>query len=214
MKPVIHQFPRCAAPVFKASRALALAMVVMLVSGCFAEEQNWNGKDISGLMPDLEFELTNTEGETVNADEFAGQVRLVFFGFTSCPDVCPTALAQLQGAVRKMPEHLQEQVTILFVSVDPKRDTPEKLASYVNFFGGNIVGLTADEPTLRKLAKRYRTTFGYGEPDAAGNYDVSHSSAIYVFDHRGQVRLLLRPELPTDRIRDDLVALAQQGAST
>ncbi|EHJ04218.1 electron transport protein SCO1/SenC [Marinobacter manganoxydans MnI7-9] len=100
----------------------------------------------------------------------------------------------------------------MFVSVDPKRDTPERLAKYVDFFGDNIVGLTGKEPQLRELAKRYRTTFGYDEPDRDGNYAVSHSSAIYVFDREGNPRLLMRPDLSREEIRHDLVALIQEDA--
>lgn len=192
------------------TRSTAIVGLVLLLSGCLGEEQSWNAKEIDGLLPDLEFTLTRSDGETVTAKEYQGQVRLMFFGFTNCPDVCPATLAKLTQAIKAMPEDLQDQVTPLFVSVDPKRDTPERLGEYVNFFYDRTVGLTADEPTLRKLAKRYRTTFGYDEPDEKGNYNVSHSAAIYVFDGEGHARLLLRPDLPTDQITQDLAQLARQ----
>jgi len=111
-----------------------------------------------------------------------------------------------------MPDPLQDDVTMLFVSVDPRRDTPEKLGEYVGFFGDDIKGLTSDEKTLRKLAKRYRTTFGYNEPDENGDYDVSHSSAVYVFDEEGRARLLLRSQLSRDEISEDLTTLAREAA--
>lgn len=187
----------------------AIAAALTILTGCSGEHE-WNGKDISGLMPELAFNLTNSEGNRYRPEDDAGQLRIMFFGFTNCPDVCPATMAQLSNAVSSMPERFHDDVTILFVSVDPKRDTPEKLNEYVNFFGDNIKGLTADEKTLRQLAKRYRTTFGYGEPDEHGNYDVSHSSAVYVFDPRGKARLLLRTQLSTDAIRQDLTALARQ----
>ncbi|AZT85803.1 SCO family protein [Marinobacter sp. NP-4(2019)] len=183
-----------------------------MLGGCLGEEESWHGKDIQGLMPELAFELTDTSGETVRAGELDGQIRLLFFGFTSCPDVCPTTLQKLSQAIKAMPPELQSRTLALFVSVDPKRDTPERLASYVEFFGKRIVGLTGDEPELRELAKRYRTTFGYDEPDADGNYAVSHSSAVYVFDREGKARLLLRPELSADEIRQDLIALASENS--
>lgn len=105
---------------------------------------------------------------------------------------------------------LQDEVLTLFVSVDPKRDTPERLAEYVNFFGDDIVGLSGSEKQLRELAKRYRTTFGYDEPDADGDYNVSHSSAVYVFDREGNTRLLIRPDLSAEKIRQDIAALVQE----
>ncbi|MFL1455486.1 SCO family protein [Marinobacter sp. GN3S48] len=189
-----------------------LLATTFVLGGCLGEDDSWHGKDIQGLMPGLAFELTDTSGETVSAGELDGQIRLLFFGFTSCPDVCPTTLQKLSQAIKAMPSELQSQTLALFVSVDPKRDTPERLASYVDFFGKRIVGLTGDEPELRELAKRYRTTFGYDEPDADGNYAVSHSSAVYVFDRDGEARLLIRPDLSADQIRQDLIALARENS--
>ncbi|MDX1598044.1 MAG: SCO family protein [Marinobacter sp.] len=189
-----------------------LLATTFLLGGCLGEDASWHGKDIQGLMPELAFELTGTSGETVRAEELDGQIRLLFFGFTSCPDVCPTTMQKLSQAIKDMPSEMQSQTLALFVSVDPERDTPERLASYVDFFDKRIVGLTGDEPALRELAKRYRTTFGYDEPDADGNYAVSHSSAVYVFDREGKARLLLRPDLSADEIRQDLVALARENS--
>ncbi|XKH01678.1 SCO family protein [Marinobacter nauticus] len=181
-----------------------------LLTACTDNGQQWHGKDISGLMPELRFQLINSRGETVTAAESQGDVRLLYFGFTSCPDVCPTTLAKFSRAVRQLPKSQREAITTLFVSVDPKRDTPERLASYVDFFGEGITGLTGTEPQLRALSKRYRTTFGYDEPDANGNYNVSHSSAVYVFDHKGRARLLLRPDLSPQEISEDLARLADE----
>lgn len=182
--------------------------VLLILQGC-AQEESWHGKDISGLMPDLEFQLTGTSGEPVTAADSSGQIRLLFFGFTACPDVCPATLSGLRKAISQMPSDLQDRVTTLFVSVDPQRDTPERIASYVNFFGDRIVGMTGQEPALRELAKRYRTTFGYDDPDAEGNYQVSHSAAVYVFDGTGNARLLFRPDLTPQMMSEDLTALAQ-----
>ena len=191
-------------------RLLFCSLVVLLV-GC-SSGHDWNGKDISGLMPELAFELTDSNGETYKAEDGKGTVRVMFFGFTNCPDICPTTMARLKGAINQMPDPLQDDVTMLFVSVDPRRDTPEKLGEYVGFFGDDIKGLTSDEKTLRKLAKRYRTTFGYNEPDENGDYDVSHSSAVYVFDEEGRARLLLRSQLSRDEISEDLTTLAREAA--
>lgn len=187
--------------------------VALMLVGCAGNDESWHGKDISGLMPELEFQLQGTDGQSVTPEDSEGTVRLLYFGFTSCPDVCPTTLTDLRRSVRQLPEQFQNDVTTLFVSVDPQRDTPERLASYVDFFGDRIVGLTADEPALRKLAKRYRTTFGYDDPDASGNYNVSHSSAVYVFDREGNARLLLRPGLSPEQISEDLAQLAQESSS-
>lgn len=195
---------------FKMTLAVGLAL---LLAGCFGSEQNWNAKEIDGLMPELAFTLTRSDGETVTAQDYQGQVRLLFFGFTNCPDVCPTTMARLSRAIKAMPDELQDEVTPIFVSVDPQRDTPEKLGDYVSFFNDRTVGLTGDEAALRDLAKRYRTTFGYDDPDDRGNYNVSHSSAVYVFDGQGEARLLLRPDLSAEQIARDLTQLARNQRS-
>ena len=189
---------------------IAVLLMLFGLAGCNQSAREWHGKDISNLMPPLEFELINTEGEAVTASDSAGQVRLVFFGFTHCPDICPTTLARLSQAVGKLPENERERVTIMFVSVDPSRDTPEQITAYTQFYGDRIAGVTGSEPQLRQLVKRYRTTFGYDEPDENNNYNVSHSAGVYVFDAGGKARLLLRPELTVAQIRDDISALAQE----
>ena len=194
----------------KAISAMALLASLVMLGGCFGDDENWNGKDISGLMPELAFELTGTSGDTVTAEQTDGNIRLLFFGFTSCPDICPATLQKLSRAVKGLPEALRTDTQIVFVSVDPQRDTPERIDSYVSFFSDRAIGLTGEEPALRELSKRYRTTFGYDEPDAEGNYNVSHSGAVYVFDREGKARLLIRPELSVEDIRTDLVALAEE----
>ncbi|HEY9119791.1 MAG TPA: SCO family protein [Marinobacter sp.] len=194
-------------------RLLPFAVVItsaVTLAGCFSDDESWHGKDISGLMPELAFELTDTSGETITADETDGEIRMVFFGFTHCPDVCPTTLQKLSRAVKDMPAELQEDTRIVFISVDPGRDTPERIRSYVDFFSDRAIGLTGEEKALRELSKRYRTTFGYDAPDEEGNYNVSHSGAVYVFDREGDARLLFRPELSVQDIRADLVTLAEE----
>ncbi|EMP56411.1 electron transport protein SCO1/SenC [Marinobacter santoriniensis NKSG1] len=189
----------------------ALLLLVVVLAGCSDPGPDWHGKDIQNLMPDLAFTLTDTRGQSVTADQTAGKIRLLYFGYTSCPDVCPTTLADLRQAVRALPETTRDDIVTLFVSVDPERDTPERLASYVRFFGDRVIGMTGSVAELRDLTRRYRTTFGYDEPDDHGNYEVSHSSAVYVFDRSGEARLLLRPDsMPPGQIRDDLEQLARE----
>lgn len=191
---------------------LLATFVLVFLAGCSSDQQNWNAKSISGLMPELSYELTDTSGETVTAEDMDGNIRLMFFGFTSCPDICPTTLQKLARVVRNLPEPVRKDVKIIFVSVDPERDTPERIGSYVGFFSDSIIGLTGSEENLRELSKRYRTTFGYETPDEGGNYDVSHSSAVYVFDRDGAARLLVRPGQSAEALTADLTALASEGA--
>lgn len=194
-----------------APRVVLWLALALILTGC-SEPEPWNGKDISELMPELAYSLIDEEGEKTVASDYAGQVRVMFFGFTSCPDICPATLAHLRNALKKVPEDLRDGVTMLFVSVDPKRDSPEALATYTDYFGPRFVGMTGSEEALRELSQRYRTTFGYGEPDASGHYEVSHSSAVYVFDQQGDTRLLIRREQSPEQIASDLTRILRESA--
>lgn len=191
-------------------RAFIAAAVLAATLAACASEVPWALRDVSGLMPDLDFELTRAaDGERVTEEAYAGTVRVLFFGFTNCPDICPMTLQKFSQAIRSM-EGGADDVRVLFVSVDPQRDTREALRQYVGAFGEQFVGLRGPEPALRDLAKRYRVTFGYGEPDEQGYYDVSHSSAAYIFDREGNVRLLARQDDSIDALQTDLERLVHE----
>lgn len=183
-----------------------LLMAMILQFGCSGGE-SWKTKDVSGLLPDLAFQLesVSTAG-TVTADDFRGKILLVYFGYTQCPDVCSTTMIRLSNALLSLGD-LASQVCVLFVSVDPSRDTPRVLRDYTQAFGPQVIGLRGEQDALRKLTKRYRVTYGYGKPDANGNYTVSHSSAIYTFDRSGHARLLIRSKDNLAAIHHDLLKL-------
>lgn len=182
--------------------------LVLVLAGC-AEDPSWQTKDVSGVLPDLEFRLTDERGETVTEEAFLGRPTAVFFGYTHCPDICPVTMGKLRMAIGQMPEDLRDDVQVLFVSVDPERDDPARLTEYTASFGPQFVGLTSDEDTLREVVKRYRATFSYGMPDENGDYLVSHPSAVYVFDAEGSAQLLMRNDDPAEAIARDLERLAR-----
>lgn len=190
---------------FAASALVALGML----SACSGEKIHWEGTDLSGVMPDLEFELVNEDGNAVSEVDYIGQPTLLFFGFTNCPDICPGTLASLSRAIDRLQADQQDDYQVLFVSVDPQRDTPQRLRDYTSAFGPQFIGLTGTQQQLETLNKRMRATYGYGEADENGFYNVSHSSAVYGFDAAGKTRVLIKSELPTDRISADLVHLAE-----
>lgn len=188
-------------------RFLAILVPVLLFSGCGRNEPPWSTKDISGLMPTLEFTLTSaSRNAPVRATDYRGKVLLMFFGYMHCPDVCPTTLSRLHSAVARLGDQAQ-QVRILFVSVDPQRDKLPELRRYTGAFGPQVIGLRGNQAALRELTKRYRVTYGYDKPDAQGNYNVSHSGAVYIFDRQGEVRLLVRPDDTAEAISLDLKRL-------
>ncbi|HYQ91109.1 MAG TPA: SCO family protein [Candidatus Competibacteraceae bacterium] len=188
-----------------------LAMLVMLtvLVGCSDEAPPWRTKDITGLMPRLQFALTDEQGKSVSAEDYNGKVTLLYFGYTFCPDVCPMTLGRLASAIKHLDPAAQARVQVLFVSVDPRRDTPTRLRDYTAAFGPEFVGLSGTQEQLQTLTKHYRVTYGYGEPDASGNYAVSHSSAVYVFDPQGKIRLLLRDDDSIKAIAQDLARLTK-----
>src|SRR5699024_1515697 len=138
--------------------------------------KHWDTNNISGLMPDLAFTLTKDNGQTVRADDFSDKVRLLYFGYTHCPDICPITLGHLAAALRSMGPKAS-QVRVLFVSVDPHRDTLPLFKTYPQAFGPQFVGLTGTQDQLHALAKRYRVAYSYGNKYPHGNYVVNHSSA-------------------------------------
>jgi len=193
------------------SRRIAFAAAGLLaLAGC--AEEPWHGKDITGLMPRLAFELTAETGEVVTEDVFAGGPVAMYFGFTHCPDICPTTLARLVAATRRLPGDLHDDLQLGFVSVDPGRDDPRRLSAYTDAFSDRMTGLTGSQEQLRALTRRYRITYGYDEPNADGDYEVSHSSAVFVFDGDGNPRLMLLDRLSVGEMAHDLALLLDASA--
>jgi protein SCO1 len=203
----------------KCSRLLQLAMLSLVVmagvmlSACHKDAaQPWQLADISGHMPDLTFQLTDDHGQTVTAANYRGKVTLLYFGYTHCPDVCPLTLAHLHVVMQKLGK-LADNVRILFVSVDPTRDTPAVLHDYVNAFDPRAVGLTGSPADIEALTKRYRAAFTREPGKSDGSYDVSHSSGIYIFDTNGKARLLATPADGQDKLVHDLHLLMDPGST-
>jgi protein SCO1 len=194
--------------------ALLILIALACVGGCQREPQpQWRLTDVSGHLPDLDFKLTDDNGKAVSGADFKGKVTLMYFGYTHCPDVCPLTLTQLHVVLDRLGPPAAN-VRILFVSVDPKRDTPEIMYAYVNAFDKRAVGLVGTDADVEALAKRYRSAFTR-EPDRGdGAYDVSHSSAIYFFDAAGKARLLATPSTSQDDMVHDLHLLTSPGAQS
>jgi protein SCO1 len=193
-----------------ATLSILLAMG-MLLSACHQDQPSpWQLTDISGHMPDLSFRLTDDQGKTVTAADYRGKLALLYFGYTHCPDVCPLTLAQLHAVLKRLGPSA-DGARILFVSVDPTRDTPAVLHDYVAAFDPRAVGLTGSPADIEALTKRYRAAFTREPGKTDGSYDVSHSSGIYIFDGTGKARLLATPTDPQDKLVHDLQRLLNPG---
>ncbi|MET0331511.1 MAG: SCO family protein [Dyella sp.] len=194
------------------ARVLTLAAIslAMLLGGCRQDAIPWQLIEVTGHMPDLKLQLTDDSGKAVSAADYRGKVVLLYFGYTHCPDVCPLTMAHLHVVMQRLGA-LADGARILFVSVDPARDTPALLHDYVTQFDPHATGLTGSAQAIESLSKRYRSAFTR-EPDAAdGAYEVSHSSAIYIFDRDGKARLLATPSNTPDQLVHDLYLLLSQG---
>ncbi|HET6546221.1 MAG TPA: SCO family protein [Rhodanobacteraceae bacterium] len=181
-----------------------------LLAGC-AHDARFALTDVSGHLPDLAFQLTDDGGKRVDAGDFKGKVVLLYFGYTHCPDVCPLTLTHLHVVMQRLGA-AADGARILFVSVDPARDTPQLLHAYVHAFDARAVGLTGDARAVEALAKRYRAAFSRDPSENGGAYEVSHSSAIYLFDRAGRARLMATPIDSLDDIAHDLAVLLDEPA--
>jgi protein SCO1 len=203
----------------KLSRFVRLATVSIffalgsLLSACHQDApQPWQLTNIAGHMPDLAFQLTDDEGKAVTAADYRGKVTLLYFGYTHCPDVCPLTMAHLHVVMQQLGK-LADGVRILFVSVDPNRDTPAALHEYVTAFDPHAVGLTGSPAEIEALTKRYRAAFTREPGKSDGSYDVSHSSGIYVFDSHGKATVLATPDDSQDKLVHDLRLLLSPGTT-
>lgn len=184
---------------------------LLAVTACSEPDYKWSLYDVSGHLPDLEFSLKGVGNKTVTQANLKNKTVLVFFGYASCPDVCPTTMAQLTEVLAKLGDDARD-VRILFISVDPHRDTPDLLQAYVDAFNKNAIGLTGNESEVAALARRYRIAYQIEKPKPGDNtetYDVTHSRGVFMFDRFGKARLLASDTEATDKVTTDLKHLLQ-----
>lgn len=147
--------------------------------------------NVRGFLPDLRFTLDGAEGKTYSAEDFKGKTVMLFFGYASCPDICPTTMAQLSQVMDRLGSDA-EDVRIIFISVDPHRDTADILQAYVDIFDEHAIGLTGSEKQIADVARRYRVSYQIEKPqdDNPDSYEVAHSRGVYIFDQNGRARIL------------------------
>lgn len=183
----------------RALRFISLALLLLL-SACGGDKP-WHATNITGSMPRLAFTMTRaSDGTVVNAEEYRGRVVILYFGYTHCPDVCPATLANLSDVLRKLgPE--AEKVRVLFVTVDPDRDTLTMLKQFTTAFAPQIDGLRGTPNELAGLARRYRVAYAVTK---APEYQVTHTSAVFIFDERGRARLVTLDTNDTAGLTEDV----------
>jgi protein SCO1/2 len=154
-----------------------------------------------------EIELTRGNGSRFQLSQMRGKAVLLFFGYTSCPDVCPTTLAELKQALEELGEDSAKQVQVLFITVDPARDTPERVQAYVNHFNPNFIGLSGTESELLQVWHNYGVFREIVDGSSAAGYIVNHTARVTLIDQEGNMRVSFAFETPMEDIVHDLKLL-------
>jgi len=177
--------------------AAAIALLPQVRERIFPSvEQQISGKALVGGA----FTLTDNTGKRVTDQDYRGRYTLVFFGYTSCPDICPAGLQLMAGALDKLGAKA-ERITPIFISVDPQRDTPEKLAAYLKNFDPRLVGLTGTPDEIAAVAKAYKVYYAkVPSKERPDDYAMDHTSIIYVMDPKGEFVTHFTPSTSVDEM--------------
>lgn len=164
----------------------------------------WRGTDLRGAPFGGALALTDHNGQPRTLADFRGRWVVLFFGYTHCPDVCPTTLSDTAAALRLLLPEQAKRIQVLFVSVDPARDTPEMLKQFVPYFYPDFLGLLGTEAQVAQAARDFRVTYRRHETAGASGYLIDHTAGSYVLDPQGRLRLFLPFALPAEDMAHDL----------
>ena len=184
-------------------KAIALVFTCLLTACSGADKPQFISTDITGAPFGKDFQLTDHNGKPRTLGDFKGKVVLLFFGYTQCPDVCPTTMADYAAALRQLGPDAS-QVQVLFVTVDPERDTPALLAQYVPAFDPTFLGLYGDAATLQRTAKEFKIFYQKQPGKTPASYSMDHTAGTYVYDRRGRIRLYVQYGQKLDSLVHDL----------
>lgn len=193
------------------SRTLFPLLVAVLLVACSGEKPpQFRSTDVTGVDYGKGFSLTDHAGQPRTLEDFKGKVVTVFFGFTQCPDVCPSSLATMSDVMRDLGGDA-ERVQVLFITVDPERDTQELLAHYVPTFDNRFIGLYGDLLATEAVAKEFRVFFAKSGDTSGPHYSIDHTAGTYIFDPAGRLRLYVKHAEPAASIAADIRLLLAGG---
>jgi protein SCO1 len=192
-------------------------MTLSLLGGCGKKEEGgqmifspvqseFKNTDVTGLDYGKDFAMPDHNGKMRSLADFKGKAVVVFFGYTQCPDVCPTTMTEMANVMKQLGPQA-DKVQVLFVTVDPERDTPELLAKYVPSFDPRFLGLTGDKAATEKMAKEFKVFYQKVPGKQAGSYAMDHTAGSFVFDPQGRIRLFIRHGQGPEPIAHDLKLL-------
>ncbi|HWK71583.1 MAG TPA: SCO family protein [Burkholderiaceae bacterium] len=195
-------------PVFSNKRRSLLtlplaAALALSMAACGKKEVAFKGSDISGTKLGQDMAMVDGSGTLRTLADYKGKVAVVFFGFTQCPDVCPTAMAELAQTMEILGDDAGK-VQVLMISVDPERDTPEILSAYVKAFNPDFVGLTGTPEQLSTTAKSFKAYYAKSAGATPGQYSMDHASSFYIIDPEGEARVLVSGNASAQDIADDI----------
>jgi protein SCO1/2 len=190
----------------RARRFLVWVALLLLAAACSQPQADFKSIDITGAEYAHDFALRDPSGKPRTLADFKDKAVLIFFGYTQCPDVCPTTMLQLSNVMQALGKDA-DRVQVLFVTVDPERDTPELLAAYVPSFDKRFLGLYGDAEATVKVAKEFKVFYQKVPGSTATSYTVDHTSGSYIFDPQGRIRLVTRPGESTEDLTHDLKIL-------
>ena len=190
--------------------ALALLLAGSLLAACSPDKPPFKSIDLTGADYAQGFSLTDHNGKQRTLKDFAGKVVVVFFGFTQCPDVCPTTLSELAQVKQSLgPDG--DKLQAIFITVDPERDTPELLKAYMANFDPSFLALRPTMSQLPQVAKDFKVYYKKVDGKTPGSYTMDHSAGSYVFDGKGRIRLYTRYGSGPEALTSDIKLLLKEG---
>ena len=191
--------------------ALVISVVVAgLAAGVyFFRPHTFHGTVIQSPDPSYNFTLTSADGD-VSLSDYRGKLVLIYFGYTFCPDVCPATLANVGQALRNLSESQANDVQLIMISLDPERDSPEKLAEYVGHFYPSFIGITGSSEKLAEVTSLYGIFYQKSEGSTADKYLIDHTATLLVIDREGYLKLVFPFGVTVDEIADDLKYMLRQ----
>ena len=193
------------------AKAAVFVALIGLIGGCdkpTGSRLQFSHTDITGADFAREFELTSHHGQSVRLADFKGKVVVLFFGFMHCPDVCPTTLSELNVVMERLGADAKH-VQVIFVTVDPERDTLENLSSYMGAFNPDFLGLSGTADEIATVTQEFKVIYQKVEGSMSDTYSVDHSAGTYVFDRDGQVRLFVPYGANPDELTSDILQLIE-----
>jgi protein SCO1/2 len=194
-------------------RLMACALLAgtgTFLAACSESKPSFSSVDVTGADYAKGFELSDHNGKVRHLTDFAGKVVVMFFGYTQCPDVCPTTMADMAG-IKKSLGSDGERLQVLFVTVDPERDTPELLKAYMVNFDPSFLALVPTAQQLPEVTRDFKIYYKKVEGETPTSYSMDHSAGSYIFDAKGQLRLFTRYGSPKEALTKDIQTLLKAG---